>query len=263
MRSTIIHEVKHITAYGERFSRGTSLEQSWLEESTARVSEELYWRTFSNAAWKTNAPYATSVGCERTNCDDRPIMMRKHFEALASYYANVETYTPIGQSRSGDFSFYGSGWSLVRWATDHYATDEAAFLRSLIASGPTGLDNLAARTGRTIPEMLGDWSLALAIDDYPGFTATRPQLGIPSWDTRDIFRGLNVSNPSAYPRAFPLATRPAIFGDFTHDVPQLRAHSAAFFEISGTARGPQVIGLSSASGGVPSPTLRLAIVRVQ
>jgi hypothetical protein len=263
MRSTIIHEVKHITAYAERLRRGAFLEQSWLEESTARVSEELYSRTFSNVTWKSNAPYSTSVGCERTGCDDRPIMMRKHFEALASYYANTETFTPMGAARGGDFSFYASGWSLVRWAADHYASDEGAFLRELVGGGATGIENLAARTGRSSSEMLADWSLAMALDDYPGFTASRTQLSMPSWNTRDVFRGLNTANPSAYPFAFPLFRHVSSFGDFAHDVPQLRAFSAAYFEISGTPRGSQLVELRSLSGGPPSPSLRIAIVRIE
>ena len=27
-------------------------------------------------------------------------------------------------------TFYASGWSLMRWAADHYATDEAEFLKA-------------------------------------------------------------------------------------------------------------------------------------
>jgi hypothetical protein len=111
--------------------------------------------------------------------------------------------------------------------------------------------------------MLADWTLAMAFDDHPSFTPARSQLRMPSWDTRDVFKGLNLSSPSSYPNAFPLATRSASFGDFSHDVNQLRAFSAAFVEISGTPHGAQLLELRSLSGGTPSGALRMAIVRVE
>jgi hypothetical protein len=158
IRSTIIHEVKHITAFAEKAVRcgvGTCFEDSWLEESGARLAEELYSRTFSKETWKSNAGYAGSLGCELTlPCDDRPLMMWKHFSTLADFYANVESLTPLRGQNDTRSTFYASGWSLLRWAADHYATDEAEFLKAVTSATrprcwPTGAWPWRSTTART------------------------------------------------------------------------------------------------------------------
>ncbi len=161
MRSTVMHESKHLAAYAERFAHNTPLEEPWLEESTARIAEELYSRTFSNGGtWKGNTGFATTVRCEVYQCDDRPLMMWKHFSVLQQYMRGVDTLTPIGAAANGDFTYYASGWSLVRWAVDQYANDEGAWLKALVrGSASTGLANLAQQTGRPAGEMLADWAL--------------------------------------------------------------------------------------------------------
>jgi IPT/TIG domain len=62
MRSTVIHEGKHLASFAERLVSNTPFEESWLEESTARIAEELYSRTFtSGGSWKGNTGFATTV----------------------------------------------------------------------------------------------------------------------------------------------------------------------------------------------------------
>jgi hypothetical protein len=265
MRATIIHESKHITAYAERLSRGLGLEESWLEESTARVSEELYSRRFAGGgAWKGNVGYATSIGCELSGqCDDRPILMYKHFDALYDYYTNVDSLTPLGRVSGSDFTFYGSGWSLVRWLADQFATDEGTFFRAIVAESRTGMDNLVARAGHPADEILSDWALTAAVARYPSLVPQRPQLSILSWNMVDMFRGLNQSSPSFYTSVYPLKVRPATFGNFLGTVNALRAGTAAYFELSGSTPGSQLLELASPNGTAAAPTLRLAIMRVQ
>jgi len=269
LRSTVIHEVKHLTAYAERFARSSSvtptLEEPWLEESTARLAEEFYARTFSGASWKGNATYA-AIACDHVACagDGRPRMMIKHFEALADFYARVGTLTPLG-AVGLDASYYGSGWLLVRWAIDHYAADETAFVRALTTeSATTGLANLALRTGRPATEMLADWTLALAADDRPGFTPRRAQLSFPSWNTRDVFRRANAVEPIRFPRQFPLLVQQAAWGAFTVDVPTVRAWSAGFLELAGSApSAPQLLELRGRGGAPLAQGIGVAILRVE
>jgi hypothetical protein len=267
LRSTVIHEVKHLTAYAERFARGggpLQLEEGWLEESTARLAEEYYARTFSGAEWKANAGFA-AVGCEVTRCDDRPRMMLKHYTTLADFYSRVSTLSPLGGVSLTDATYYASGWLLVRWALDHYAGDEESFVRALTTeTGVFGLSNLARRAGRPAVEMLADWSLAMAADDRAGFTPRRAQLAIPSWNTRDVFQRLNATDPIGFRRQFPLTVQQVPWGAFTLDVPTLRAWSAAFFELGGAAgAGPQLVELRGGAGSALSPQTGMAIVRVE
>ena len=265
MRSTVMHETKHLASFAIRFRNNTPFEELWLEESTARLSEELYARTFANGgAWKGNATYQSTVRCEVLQCDDRPLMMWKHFSVLHQYLRGIDTLTPIGAAANGDFTFYASGWSLVRWAADQYATDESTWIKDLVRGGQlTGLANLAQRTGRPAGEMLADWSLAQAVDDLAGFTPARRQLTFPSWNVADVFAGLAGTFPGSFV-ANPLYARAMTFGSFALPVTRLRAFSSSYFTFEGTQSGSQMIELRGENGATLPPTsLRLAIVRVE
>ena len=269
MRSTVIHEMKHVTSFAERYSRngiGSQFEHSWLEESTARLAEELYSRTYGGGGgWKANTGWSGSVQCELSNCGDgRPLMMYKHFASLYDYYEHSDSLTPIGRVGADDFTFYASGWSLVRWAIDHHAADEGAFVRALVAGPETGIANLQARTGRSFTEIVSDWTMASMLDDLPGLTTSRAELRLPSWNTRDVMAGLNAASASTWPSPFPLAARVVTQGTFTRDVPRLRAGTAAFFDVTVTNGAlRQLLELQGAAGGAPAPELGVAIVRVQ
>jgi hypothetical protein len=191
-------------------------------------------------------------------------MMYKVFDALYDYYANSDNLTPIGRIQANDFTFYGSGWSLVRWAIDHRAADEAAFVRALVAGPETGIANLEARAGRPFVEMMSDWTMASMLDDYPGLTTSRPELRLPSWNARSVMAGLNQLSPSTWQSPFPLTARILSQGNFTRDVPALRAGTAAFFDVTVTnAALPQLLELQNATGGAPAASLGVAVVRVQ
>lgn len=264
MRSTIIHEAKHITAYAERISRGYAIEESWLEEGTARHAEELYARAIAGTAWKGNAGYA-AISCEvrpsTSGCADRPYVMFKHFDGLARYVAANGTLSPLGQTGTSDYNYYASAWALVRWAAD-LAPAEATFFRTLTRGPAVGVANLEGVAARPWGEMLADWSMSLALDDHPQFAAVRDQR-IATWNLRDVFAGMNRDFPASYPRAHPLAAHAATFGAFTAQGSALRAGSAAFVQITGGWVGPQVLELRLPGGGAPSPALRLAVTRVQ
>ncbi|MEQ1693851.1 MAG: hypothetical protein ABMA00_21360, partial [Gemmatimonas sp.] len=265
LRGTIMHESKHLASFAIRFANGTPFEESWLEESLGRVAEELYSRTFADGgAWKGNTGYQTTVRCEVYQCDDRPLMMWKHFSVLHQYMRGVDTLTPIGAAANGDFTFYASGWSLVRWAADHYAGDEATWIKDIVRGGQlTGLSNLAQRTGRPAGEMLADWALANAVDDLAGFTPTRRQLTFPSWNVADVFAGLAATYPGNFV-ASPLNARAMSFGSFALPVARLRAFSSSYFSFEGAQTGSQLLELRGENGAASPPaSLRVAVVRVQ
>ena len=265
MRSTVMHETKHLASYAERFAQNAPMEEAWLEESTARIAEELYSRTFANGGrWKGNVGFSTTVRCEVYQCDDRPLMMWKHFSVLQTYMRGVDTLTPIGAAASGDFTYYASGWSLVRWAADQYAGDEAVWMKALVRGGnATGLANLAQLTGRPAAEMLADWSLANAVDDLPGFLPKRPQLSFPTWNMNEMMNGLAETYPGSF-LGSPLKARGMSFGSFTLPVARLRAFSSSYFSFEGNQVGSQLIELRGENGELLLPgTLRVALVRVE
>ena len=265
IRATLIHEAKHITSFAERMSRGAAFEEPWLEEATAMHAEELWSRGTYGSVWKGNTTYATSLYCDvrqtRPECADRPFVMLSHFSLLYDYLASVETLTPLGRAGPSDYSFYGSAWAFVRWTIDHHAATDAAFLKPLTQGTATGLENIALQTGRPFAELIGDWSLAMAVDDYPEVLIARRELSFPSWQTRDIFAAMN-RDYEGFPRTVPLATRPVTFGAFTGGV-TLRGGTAAIFELSGSQAATQLLELRSPGGGAPPANVRIGIVRVR
>ncbi len=266
VRAALVHEAKHITSFAEHLARDATFEESWLEEATAMHAEELWSRTTYGSVWKGNTTYRNSIYCDARQttpeCADRPYVMQNHFSLLYDYLSSVETLTPIGRVTASDYSFYGSSWAFLRWVIDHHAPSDAAFLKPLTQEGTlSGLNNVIARAGRPFAELLADWSLAMAVDDYPNLTVTRPQLAFPSWQTRDIFLSLNRDFPG-YPRSVPLATRMVQFGNFTTDV-TVRGGSAAIFELGGLQTSTQLLELRTSTGGPPPESMRIAIVRVQ
>ena len=279
MRATVIHEVKHITQFGERLSRSTPLEDLSWEEGMARNVEEVYARTFYGTQAGQNTSYAASVGCDLRfasgtppQCANRPLLMLRHFDGLYTYLLTPETLSPLGRIFGSDLTFYASAWSVERWAADHFGVSEGQFLKDLTTATATGVTNLELRTGRPWEEMLGEWSLALALDDQPGFTPENPRLRLPSWNLRDMFQGMcndlgpcasAATQPQLYPRAAPLVPRALSFGTFAVNSAAIVGGSFSIFELSGTQTGNQVIEIRSLAGADPASTIRLAIVRVQ
>lgn len=270
MRSTVIHEVKHITSFAHKFSNNATFEETWLEESTARLSEELYARRVYGYGQGGNIDYATSIYCEvrpsSNECvNSPPWVMGKHFLAVMDYYGNIEGLTPLGSANQDDFTYYGSGWLFVRWAIDQSSLAEPDFVKALInETSLTGMDNITARTGRSFREMLADFSLAIAVDDHPqGVMPANAALAFPTWDVRDVMGGFNIDFPDSFPDAFPLDQHQVSFGDFTVAVAALRGGTASLFRISGTMQGSQLLELLDASGGPAPNGLGIAVVRVQ
>lgn len=262
MLGTVIHEVKHITSNAERLSGDASvLEESWLEEGTAQVASELWARQIYGYDQFDNTTYASSVACE-LQCANSPDVMSGHFDFLYQYYGDVNNLTPLGKASPDDATFYGSAWHLVRWAADHFGGNEASFFRTLTQETElSGVGNLEARTGVPFTEMLGLWSLQAFIDDLG--VGTRAELTTPSWNTRDIFAGLNADYPASFPNATPLVGYTVSYGAFTLDVPAVHGGSAAYVLLQGTQSARQLIQLQSASGGEPPSPLRVSIVRFQ
>jgi len=284
MRSTIIHEAKHITSYGERIARAGSqtvpYEALWLEEGLARHAEELYARTIYGVTGTGNTGYAASVFCDlhlttASQCLGRPILMIRHFDALYQYLRSPEPYTVLGWVSGSDGTFYATAWSMVRWMMDQYASTpsaESAFLKALVQTTSVGVANLEARVpSHPWEEMFGEWALALYADDFPGVSFANPRLQFRSWNLRDVFlgmcsdRGLCAAGGTStlYPVAFPLAPHAVSFGEFSQPVDFLNSGTFTSWLLSGPQSAPQLLELKGAAGGEPPAQLRLAIVRLQ
>jgi uncharacterized protein YjdB len=210
--TTLVHELKHVAAFAERFSRGAPPEDTWLEEATAVVSQELWARATYGTTWKGEATYPATLYCDVRptwpQCLGRPNAMFDVFALLYEFGARHESRTPLGPMAYDDATFYGSGWSLVRWTIDAYATSEPDFLRTLTAEpNLVGVANLAARAGHPFADLATNWSLALRVDGaiQPG----APQFA--SWDLSSIFLGMAQDFPSDFQTNQPFVERGLYF----------------------------------------------------
>ena len=280
MRATLIHEVKHIVSYAELFETPIEgeYEESWLEEGTAQIAEELYGRTFWNTPWKGNATYAQTMHCDITPNPARfpecaalpgspwPHAIGDHFFFLNDYALDHENKTFLS-SGSEASHIYGSAWAFVRWAIDQYATSEPEFLKALVTSYVTrGVQNVEARTGRDFGELAAYFALAMASDDRLPFT---PPAGakytFPSWNLASIWEGVVADIGRApYDNPQPFAVRQGSFAAYNSGSISVAGASAAVFDLSGAA-ARALLELRSSSGapldrGTP---LRVAILRVQ
>jgi hypothetical protein len=267
VRTVVMHEGKHLTAFAERLSRGAPPEEVWLEEGSAVLAEELWSRGVYGTAWKGDATYGETLYCDVRpdwpECAGRPFSMFNAFALLYEFARPARRHSPLGWTADDDFTFYGSAWSLLRWTVDHHATGEETFLRELIQEPMrTGVENLEARAGRPFADLATDWMLASVADNL--LTTERPQLRHPSWHTRSVFAGMSGDFPDVFPHGFPFEFFPLTGPSRSSLTPvdEVRGGSAAFFDVTNYP-ATQLLELRALGGGPPDPALRMAIVRVQ
>jgi hypothetical protein len=169
---------------------------------------------------------------------------------------------------------YGSGWLFARWIADQFDNgNEATFLQQLVQQqNDRGITNVEARTGKQWRDLLAQFSMAAVADNNPGATIANPLYSIPSWNTRDVFAGMNAnlvrggSGEPAFPRAWPLNVRTPAFGNFSigaRNVTSLPGGGFVAWEVSGTQTQPQVLALRATNGGVAPSNVGMVILRVQ
>jgi hypothetical protein len=278
VRRVIMHEAKHVVSYAEKLARATqptalfdgAESDVWLEEGSAMLAEEIWARSIYGYQQRGNVDYASSLFCERraaTNptCTGKPIGVFDHFAWLFDYMSTNETKTPFGSVNAQDGSIYGSGWAFLRWLIDHYTTSEAAFLSSITSDATrVGVENVAHKISAVpFTQLIEEWALAMALDDYPGFTPANAKYSFPSWNMRNIFSVLNSESSGYFNRAYPLNVRNVSFGKFAVDVGVLQAGTMSVFEISGTAGPSQMIEVSGFAGAGFPGEARVRVMRVQ
>jgi hypothetical protein len=133
-----------------------------------------------------------------------------------------------------------------------------------------GVNNVETKSGKPFSELFGMFSLASAVDNYPGANLADPKLSLPSWHSRDLFSNMSASlvrgGQPAFPLPWPLQVRQVTFGNFTStqsDVSQLRGGSWATWELSGAQTGPQALSIRSLTGGLAPTNIGMTIVRIQ
>lgn len=277
VRGTIAHELKHVVSFAERIARGQPLEESWLEEATAQHAEELFTRALTGVSATADAGYGV-LRCENlavagdATCADTPAMMRPTLTGLYRFLETPNTRSPLGSRTAGDESYYGSAWSLLRWAMDHSVLDEAAFTRGLTTGGQSGIANLEARSGRSWDEMLARWSLTLLTDGTGAREAADPTLRLRGWRLGELFAGFCndvggcgfAGGPAGpFARAHPAQPMP-IAANVTVGIAEIAPGGFAAFELAPALAGSTRLLRLRGVGSAPLPqAARLALLRVE
>lgn len=276
LRSTVIHEVKHLASYVASIESTLDggdliLEEAWLEESTAHVAEELYAREVFGYGQGENTGFEESVLCELgvgsnfPDCADEPLVMFDSFVLLASYLSRVGDLSMLF---TGNQTFRGAGWWFLRWALDHAPVAESRFLTDLNGADVTGIANVEARMGRSYRSMLTEFVPALAADDRPSLEARNPQLSVPSWDSREIWSGLHQvfceqqNICGLFAEEFPLRAASETYGGFDRSF-SIRGGSGAFLNLLGESSGSQLLRITGASGGPVPANLEISVIRLR
>jgi uncharacterized protein YjdB len=257
-RAVVMHEAKHLTALAERLSRGLALEESWLEEGTAVIAEELWSRGVYGMPWRGNLSYRQTLYCDVRptfpECTGRPFAM---FNAFAFLYDNLQRYdqhTALHPMNPSDATFYGTSWALLRWAMDYHTSSESVFLKALVQEPLTGVANLSARVGRPFGDVLTEWGAALYLDAWSR-PSSQPRLGFPSWYLEDVFVGMAVDFPNDFlDGGHPLRPR-GLVRDYPYP---LNPGSWRLFSFT---TGASVLGARGTGGALASPTVRLLLRR--
>jgi hypothetical protein len=292
LRATAAHESKHIVRLSQQALNNAPSEEVWLEEGLAQISSEIWERNFNQATWKGNANFLQTVACEyaigaAAPCDvanNKPsALYGSHLSFFFQFLLNESTSNSegLGLDTPAD---YGAGWTFSRWAIDQYASSgEGALIKSLINEPTlTGLNNLAAHTGQSIPLMLVYWNVATAIFQTPAYTAVDVRTTIPSFNFADIFRTGQSGLPGSswvcggvkcgffsstglpvYPMQPIAFTTGSAFSRVVTGVP---GTSASFFLLAGSTAGVETLQLLGGNGAFALPAgsgFRVAILRVQ
>jgi hypothetical protein len=279
MRSTIVHEVKHVASYAERIVRNHPLEESWLEEATARHAEELFTRAVFGTVRNGDHDAEFTLVCElragdpsAPQCAQTPRAMRPHVEALWAFLDAPDARSPLGSAADPlDFSYYGSAWALTRWLLDVDALAEPATFTALTTSSQSGVTNLQNRSGRSWDEILPQWSLAMLVDGRLLVPPASPRLTFPSWDLASLFRALcdyagdcgTLGIESPYTRSHPWEPLILEAGDFLAQWPAVVPGGFAAFELTAPGGVRQLLEIRGAGGAQVPATVRMGILRIE
>jgi hypothetical protein len=261
--TTIAHELQHLINASRRLYVNTGAapnEQTWLDEGLSHVAEELLYLRIGNFTTRQNLALS-DVGGSTVRSEQFRNYASQNFSRFYNFLIAPEVNSPYAPNDS--LATRGAIWNFLRFAAGRQgASGESVFLRALVNSTTTGVNNLqGVLSGGQFADYLRDWTIALIADDHTA--STTAALGVPftnpTWNFRSIYPGLRFSGGAAL-GVYPIATRSLV-----SNVPQritLAGGTSSYvrFSVPGSQRA--LITLRS-NGAAPAPTLRYGIVRVR
>jgi hypothetical protein len=247
--ATFIHEFQHMISFNQHvLIRGSSSEDTWLNEGLSHFAEELGGRQVPD------------IECPDSTCFSE-FIERGDLANAFEYLASPESFFLIEPGDStGNLQERGANWLFVRWLADHFATDTILgtdLTRRLEATSLTGGANVEAQTGEDFSKLDGEWQLANYLDDLPGFVEPTARLRYKSWNFRQEAQAEGI--------AFPLVPDSTDGINYAH-TGELRAGSGRHIRIvQAPGAGGVDLTLTAPTGSALPITLepRIALVRVR
>jgi hypothetical protein len=256
--TTMIHELQHLINAAQRLfvveiQNTDQFEAVWLNEGLSHIAEELLL-------------YATTPFEPGQNLEAADFPVGSPLRTLFNRYqvGNLFRLESFLEDPSGNSPYNsedllptrGAAWHFLRYAADRRGGSQTDFFRELVATGETGLQNLAdALTphGPPLSQWFTDWSVALYADDHVPGIETR--FTDRSWDHRSFFAVVNADEDPSYL----LRVRSVEHG--TVLAVNLMGGGAAYFRFGLEAGNTGLVEFTTA-GGNPPDGLRATLLRV-
>ncbi|HKP30614.1 MAG TPA: hypothetical protein VJU15_14480 [Gemmatimonadales bacterium] len=262
LKPTLIHEFQHMISFNQHaLVRGGQSEVTWLNEGLSHFAEEL---------GGTKIPASECVGFPGTNPCRSQYTSGDLFNAY-DYLSDTEAHflvSPNGPGSTGTLEERGAGWLFVRWLADQFGTDAdgSNVTKALVGTQQQGAGNVSAVTGQPFETLIGEWQLAVYLDDLPGFTPLSNRLRYASWGFRATFANNCCGADKPFDRPFPFTPTDASNMPFAQPG-TLRGGSGTHFSLILPANAPAVdiLVARQAGGAELDPTLdaRISIARIR
>lgn len=277
------HELYHLVSTSYRLIEAgggvSDLEETWLDEALAHVSEEVVG--FHRVGLGTRQNYElVDVADTQEKVDAFNNFHISNFGRLRRFMRNPEGTRTLALSEPEgveSLEMRGFGWIFLRWLADQEAPSgtgilpgsaEDAFFKELTRGGSSlliGVDNVEAATGETWESLLAEFAASLQLDDA-GIQDVDPRETVLTWDLRDVFEGLNenVGSPG-FPEVYPLSVSFPGFASDTLDF-DVQASAQKYVTFGSTGSAPKlVIRLMDLSGSAlpASAAARIVVMRTQ
>ncbi|HEX6966977.1 MAG TPA: hypothetical protein VF166_14390 [Gemmatimonadaceae bacterium] len=171
--ATFVHEFQHMISFNQHVfvNRGPD-EVSWLNEGLSHIAESLaaqyYMNKFPPPSGRTDPTQLFPDSAEGFISGD----LFNSYSFLLNTASLNDTASVVHWPGDGTLPERGAAWLFLRWLG---AQKGQTIYQSLVQTGLTGVANVEAQSGESLPSLFGDFSLALYTDSLPG--VPRDQIG--------------------------------------------------------------------------------------
>ncbi|GGJ21566.1 hypothetical protein [Deinococcus roseus] len=163
--STLVHELKHLIAGGQRFQADFPDEESWIEEASAVSAEEL-------------SGYGTQMGDYARNMASVGMLSPQ----------NVRVYLSDNSQFDESRNFYGYNFLFIWRLAEQVGHDK--FWKTWTVSNAAGKANLSKITGKSFADLMLDWAQTLMFSN----TGINNQFNYKSLNLREGLTGNPASS---------------------------------------------------------------------